>query len=277
MRALAAASIGLALLLGFTGVAAAESWQPVGSDVVRPLDEGQGLAVIERPGGTTVRYTGIATIPLDVAARGWTHVGDPGAARGYYVEPYERGDRGAKLFRVQAPDGSWAEYTHELEAWEARNNSFAAVSPDGQWLVTGEWGTSDRLLVHPMPGVAWTDPAANLPYVSAIRFDRPARDLQGCDFVTATQLLCSSDDPDGSLFGVTKPLLQLDLAAPVSGADVPATVTSLGQLPLESSCDGEFETEGIDYDERDATVRVVVLSPGVCVAVDSKTWRFQRG
>jgi hypothetical protein len=277
MRALAAASIGLALLLGFTGVAAAESWQPVGSDVVRPLDEGQGLAVIERPGGTTVRYTGIATIPLDVAARGWTHVGDPGAARGYYVEPYERGDRGAKLFRVQAPDGSWAEYTHELEAWEARNNSFAAVSPDGQWLVTGEWGTSDRLLVHPMPGVAWTDPAANLPYVSAIRFDRPARDIQGCDFVTATQLLCSSDDPDGSLFGVTKPLLQLDLAAPVSGADVPATVTSLGQLPLESSCDGEFETEGIDYDERDATVRVVVLSPGVCVAVDSKTWRFQRG
>lgn len=275
MRALAAAT---ALLLTFAGVAAAATgpWQPVGSDYARPLDESQGLAVIERPGGTAVRYTGIATIPPDVALRGWNHVGDPGAAHGYYVEPYQRDDRGAKLFRVQAPDGSWAEYTHELEPWEAVNNSFAAVSPDGQWLVAGEWGTSERLLVHPMPGAAWPDPNADLPYASAIRFDRPARDIQGCDFVSETQLLCSSDDPAGDLFGTTKPLLQLDLSAPVGGSDVTATVTSLGQLPLESRCDGEFEAEGIDYDERDGTLRVVVLSPGICVALDSKTWRFQR-
>lgn len=279
MRALAAASVGIVLSLGIAGLAAADTgpWQPVGSDVVRPLDEGQGLAVIERPGGTTVRHTGIATIPIDVASRGWNHVGDPGAGHGSYVEPYQRDDRGAKLFRVEAPDGSWAEYTHELEPWEATNNSFAAVSPDGRWLVAGEWGTTDRLLVHPMPGVAWTDTAANLPYASAIRFDRPARDLQGCDFVTATQLLCSSDDPSTDLFGVSKPLLQLDLSAPVGDADVPASVTALGQLPLESSCGGDFETEGIDYDERDATLRVIVLSPGVCVAFDSKTWRFRRG
>jgi hypothetical protein len=127
-----------------------------------------------------------------------------------------------------------------------------------------------------MPGVAWPDPAANLPYTSAIRFDRPARDIQGCDFVTDTQLLCSSDDPAGDLFGVTKPLLQLDLSAPVGSADVSATVTALGQLPLESGCAGEFESEGIDYDERDGTLRVIVLSPGICVAFDSKTWRFQR-
>ncbi|MGH3878931.1 MAG: hypothetical protein ACRDSK_18020 [Actinophytocola sp.] len=275
MRALAVAT---ALLLFFAGIASAATgpWQPVGSDVARPLDESQGLAVVERPGGTSVRYTGIATIPADVAARGWNHVGDPGAGHGYYVEPYQRDDRGVKLFRVEAPDGSWAEYTHELESWEATNNSFAAVSPDGRWLVAGEWGTTDRLLVHPMPGSVHQDPAVNLPYASAIRLDRPARDIQGCDFVTETQLLCSSNDPAGDLFGVTKPLLQLDLAAPVGGEDVSAAVTALGQLPLESACDGEFETEGIDYDERDGTLRVVVLSPGVCVAFDSKTWRFQR-
>lgn len=275
MRALAAATV---LLLFFAGVASAATgpWQPVGSDTARPLDESQGLAVVERPGGTSVRYTGIATIPVDVAARGWNHVGDPGAGHGYYVEPYQRDDRGAKLFRVEAPDGSWSEYTHALEPWEATNNSFAAVSPDGQWMVAGEWGTTDRLLVHPMPGIGWTDPAADLPYASAIRLDRPARDIQGCDFVSETQLLCSSDDPDGSLFGTTKPLLQLDLSAPVGADDVPATVTALGRLPLESACDGEFEAEGIDYDERDGTLRVVVLSPGVCVAFDSKTWRFRR-
>jgi hypothetical protein len=263
---------------GVTGAADAATgpWRPIGSDVARPLDESQGLAVIERPSGTTVRYTGIGTVPPDLASRGWSHVGDPGAGHGYYVEPYQREDRGAKLFRVESPAGAWAEYQHALEPWEALNNSFAAVSPDGQWLVAGEWGTMDRLLVHPMPGIAHPDPAANLPYASAVRLDRPVRDIQGCDFVTATQLLCSSDDPAGELFGVTKPLLQVDLAGPVGGTDVAGAVTLLGQLPLQSGCSGNFEAEGIDYDERDGTLRVVVLSPSVCVAFDSKTWRFQR-
>lgn len=276
MRAL---TVAVCLLLAIAGTAAASTgpWVPVGSDVARPLDESQGLAVVERPGGTTVRYTGIGTIPPGLAVRGWNHVGDPGAGGGHYVEPYQRDDRGAKLFRVEAPDGTWAEYTHALESWEAPNNSFAAVSPDSRWLVAGEWGTMDRLLVHPMPGVAHTDPGVNLPLASVVRLDRPVRDVQGCDFETATRLLCSSDDPAGELFGVTKPLLQVDLAAPVGADDVAGTVTALGRLPLESTCAGEFEAEGIDYDERDGTLRVVVLSPGICVAFDSKTWRFRRG
>jgi len=279
MRALAAAA---ALLLVFTGVAGAATglatgpWRPIGSDVARPLDESQGLATVDRDGGTVFRYTGVGTIPPGLAARGWNHVGDPGGGHGYYVEPYQRDDRGAKLFRVEAPDGTWVEYQHALESWEASNNSFAAVSPDGRWLVAGEYGTMSRLLVHPMPGVAHTDPAVNLPLSSTVVLDRPVRDIQGCDFVTDRQLLCSSNDPEGALFGVTKPLLQVDLDAPVSGLDVPGRVTALGQLPLESGCSGEFEAEGIDFDERDATLRVVVLSPSICVAFDSKTWRFRR-
>lgn len=127
-----------------------------------------------------------------------------------------------------------------------------------------------------MPGIAHSDPAANLSLSSTVVLDRPVRDIQGCDFVTDRQLLCSSNDPEGALFGVTKPLLQVDLDGPVSGSDVPGRVTALGQLPLESGCSGEFEAEGIDFDERDATLRVVVLSPGICIAFDSKTWRFRR-
>ena len=96
-------------------------------------------------------------------------------------------------------------------------------------MVTGEWGTMDRLLVLPMPGVGATDPSQNLPYASAIRLNHQVRDIQGCDFVTATQLLCSSDDPAGTLFGTTKPLLQVDLSAPVGTSDVTGQVTSLGQ------------------------------------------------
>jgi hypothetical protein len=54
------------------------------------------------------------------------------------------------------------------------------------------------------------------------------------------------------------------------------TVTSLGQLPVQSACTGAFEVEGIDYLEPDATLRVIVLSPSVCITTDSKTYRFQR-
>lgn len=251
-------------------------WNPIGSDRARPLDESQGLASIVRPNGTTFRYTGIGTIPASVSSRGWNHVGDPGTAHGWYVEPYQRDDRGAKLFRVQAPNGTWSEYQHALESWEANNNSFSAVSPDGRWMVAGEWGTMDRLLVHPMPGIAFTNPAQNLPYAFAIRLNKPVRDIQGCDFTSPTQLLCASDDPAGTLFGITKPLLQVDLASALSGSEVPAQVTALGKLPLESGCGGNFEVEGIDYDERDGTLRVIVLSPSICIVFDSKTWRFRK-
>ncbi|GAB3869379.1 hypothetical protein GCM10029964_001520 [Kibdelosporangium lantanae] len=251
-------------------------WSPVGSDHARALDESQGLASIVRGNQATFRYTGISTIPSSVSSRGWNHVGDPGTAQGYYVEPYQRDDRGAKLFRVEAPNGTWTEYQHALESWEANNNSFAAVSPDGRWMVAGEWGTMDHLLVHPMPGIAFTTPGQNLPLASVIHLGHPVRDVQGCDFTSATQLLCSSDDPEGSLFGLRKPLLQVDLSGPLSGSDVNAQVTALGQLPLESGCGGEFEVEGIDYDERDGTLRVIVMSPSICVIFDSKTWRFKK-
>ena len=269
----------LAALLAVVSPALAQAvtgWTEVGRDSARALDESQGLATIVRPSGTTIRYTGIGTIPADLSSQGWNHVGDPGSAQGWYVEPYQRDDRGAKLFRVQAPDGSWKNYKHSLESWEASNNSFAAVSPDARWLVAGEWGTMDRLLVHPMPGVVATDPAQNLPYASAIRLDHPVRDVQGCDFQTATRLLCASDDPDGSLFGTTKPLLQVDLAGALNGADVTGHVTSLGQLPLRSGCGGNFEVEGIDFDERDGTLRVIVMSPSICILFDSMTYRFKQ-
>ncbi|RSD08704.1 hypothetical protein EIY87_42950 [Amycolatopsis eburnea] len=269
----------LAALLAVVSPALAQAvtgWTEVGRDQARALDESQGLATIVRPSGTTIRYTGIGTIPADLNSQGWNHVGDPGSAQGWYVEPYQRDDRGAKLFRVQAPDGSWKNFKHTLESWEANNNSFAAVSPDARWMVAGEWGTMDRLLVHPMPGAAATDPAQNLPLAGTIRLDHPVRDVQGCDFQTATRLLCASDDPDGSLFGTTKPLLQIDLAGPLAGSDVSGHVTSLGQLPLRSGCGGNFEVEGIDFDERDNTLRVIVMSPSICILFDSMTYRFKQ-
>ncbi|MEU1462917.1 hypothetical protein ABZ467_19960 [Streptomyces sp. NPDC005727] len=259
---------------------AADTWTETGSDRADPLTESQGLASMEVPANSPNRYTGIGTIPIGLSSRGWNHVGDPDASYdGHYIEPYQRDSGNSKMFRVQAPGGGWSEYVHTLSAGEALNNSWAAVSPDGQWMLSGEWGTMNRLLVFPTPGVnPATSPSANLPQVAAVNLDHAVRDVQGCDFSGPTTLLCSSDDPDGSLFGLTKPLLRIDLsAAPNGTADVTGRVTALRQLPLRSSCSGGFEAEGIDYDRRTGVLRVIVVSPGFCVLTDSKTYKFTRG
>lgn len=259
---------------------AADTWTETGSDRADPLTESQGLTSVEVPANSPNRYTGIGTIPIGVSSRGWNHVGDPDASYdGHYIEPYQRDSGDSKMFRVQAPGGGWSEYVHTLSPGEALNNSWAAVSPDGQWMLSGEWGTMNRLLVFPTPGVnPATSPSANLPQVSAVGLDHAVRDVQGCDFSGPTTLLCSSDDPDGSLFGITKPLLRIDLsAAPNGTADVTGHVTALRQLPLRSSCPGSFEAEGVDYDRRTGILRVIVVSPGFCVLTDSKTYKFTRG
>ncbi|MGW2778858.1 hypothetical protein ACWC4C_41350 [Streptomyces olivaceoviridis] len=262
-----------------TPARAADTWTETGSDRADPLTESQGLTSVEVPANSPNRYTGIGTIPLGVSSRGWNHVGDPDASYdGYYIEPYQRDSGNSKMFRVQAPGGAWSEYVHTLSAGEALNNSWAAISPDGQWMLSGEWGTMTRLLVFPTPGVnPATSPSANLPQASTVRLDHAVRDVQGCDFSGPTTLLCSSDDPEGSLFGLTKPLLRIDLsAAPNGTAAVSGHVTALRQLPLRSSCSGTFEAEGIDYDRRSGILRVIVVSPGFCVLTDSKTYKFSR-
>jgi hypothetical protein len=268
-----------ALLTSAPPASAADTWTEAGSDRADALTESQGLTSVEVPAGAANRYTGIGTIPVGVSSRGWNHIGDPDASYdGHYIEPYQRDDGTTKMFRVQSPGGTWSEYVHTLGPGEARNNSWVAVAPAGQWMLAGEYGTMSRLLVFPTPGVnPGTSPSANLPQVSTVRLDHAVRDVQGCDFVTATQLLCSSDDPAGTLFGLTKPLLRIDLSAEPNGtADVTGHVTALRQLPLRSSCSGTFEAEGIDYDRRTGTLRVIVLSPGFCVLTDSKTYRFTR-
>ncbi|MCH5671904.1 hypothetical protein [Streptomyces gilvus] len=268
-----------ALLSAAPPASAADTWTEVGSDRADPLTESQGLTSVEVPVGSPNRYTGIGTIPLGVSSRGWNHVGDPDASsNGYYVEPYQADSGTAKMYRVQAPDGSWSEYVHTLSPGEALNNSWDAISPDGQWMLSGEYGTMTRFLVFPTPGVnASTSPTANLPQVATVNLDHAVRDVQGCDFSGPTTLLCSSDDPAGTLFGITKPLLQVDLsAAPNGTSDVSGHVTALRRLPLRSGCSGTFEAEGIDYDRRDGTLRVIVVSPGFCVLTDSKTYRFRK-
>ncbi|RFU37617.1 hypothetical protein DZF91_31970 [Actinomadura logoneensis] len=258
------------LAAALPGTAAADTlrlgpWKLTGSESRPSATSNQGLATVR---GRGLYFTGNGTVPDELRAAGWGHVGDPDSARGYVFDAYQwtAADPAAKMFLVTTPGGARYRYVHPLAPGELMNNSYAAVTPDGRWMVSGEWGTMDRLLVLPTPVLNPRTPrtGGTLPLAGRIRLDRPVRDVQGCDFVTATSLICATDDTGTDLFPTTKQLLRITLSAPLRGRDVTGRVASLGQLPLVSDCQGEFETEGVDYDPATGRLRVAVVPPSPC-------------
>ncbi|MDQ2724958.1 MAG: hypothetical protein M3Y36_05620, partial [Actinomycetota bacterium] len=243
-------------------------WHLVGHDARAALVSDQGVTTIDAP--PSVIYRGVLSIIPEVGLQGWVHIGDPDSWHGAIIDAYQ-GPPGAttKLFEVTSPNGSRHSYTHPLDPGELLNNSFAAVSPDGQWLVAGEFGIADRLLVLPMPGVnpARSADDGTLERVGNIALDHQVSDVQGCDFVTATRLLCATDDPGTALWPTDRQLLQVDLPGPLSARATTAHVSDLGPLPQQSVCAGTFETEGIDYDARSGLLRVEVVPPAPCDAL----------
>ncbi|MEV5574748.1 hypothetical protein AB0L06_32325 [Spirillospora sp. NPDC052269] len=258
-------------------------WQATGSSLVSSLFQNQGLATVRAFGGAHLWYTGNVVAP-DAQLKGWNHVGDPDFSHGYVVEPYQSGAASptSKMFRVYDTAHGFrpSDFVHKLVPGEAMNNSFAAVSRDGRWLVSGEWETENRLLITPMPKVnkAAADPAKDLPLTGRVVLDKPVRNVQGCVFTTATRLVCSSDDGNGTVDGVVRPLLQVDLAHAPDGHDVAGHVTALGPLPMESACKPDathnFEAEGLDYDASTGVLRVEVVQPGLCIPLTT-VWEFK--
>jgi hypothetical protein len=246
-------------------------WVGTGTSSVSSLTGGEGIA--SRAGGSLLTR-GLGSIPLRLRIAGWNHVGDPDIAGGYVFDAYQGGDSAtSKLFEVTTPAGQTYDYTHPLDAGELLNNSFATVSPDAQWLVAGEWGTVDRLQVFPAPLTNPSTPATGgaLAQAAPITLDRSVQDVQGCDFVSATRLVCASDD-------AAKDVLQVDLAHALDGTAVTGRVSTLFQVPRSSICTGGFETEGVDYDPAARLLRVEIVSPSVCaVATTVYTYRPTTG
>ena len=240
-------------------------WVETGTAYTDTLGGGQGLA--GRADGSLL-YRGLTDIPLDLRVKGWNHVGDPDIARGYVFDAYQGADTAtSKMFAVTTPAGKRYEYVHTLNPGEKVNNSFAALSPDAQWLVSGEWGDQNRLQVFPAPLLNPSTPSAGgaLKEAWQITLDKPVRDIQGCDFVTDTRLVCASNDATGTLFPEIRPLLQVDLPHRLDGGPVTGEVRSLFALPQRSVCtQGSFEAEGVDYDASSGTLRAEVIPPGVC-------------
>ncbi|MEV3859010.1 hypothetical protein AB0J38_32430 [Streptomyces sp. NPDC050095] len=248
----------LTLGAGAASATAAPSWTETGTSYVNSLTGSQGLA--SRADGSLVRR-GLASVPLDLRIAGWTHVGDPDVAGGYTFDAYQGGDDATKkMFAATAPDGKRTTYEHALDQGELLNNSFASVSPDRQWLVSGEWGTMSRLQVFPTPVLNASAPApgANLPQAGQISLDKPVQNIQGCDFTDTTHLLCSSDD-------AAKEVLAVALDRPLDGKPVAGHVTTAFAVPQRSICSGTFETEGIDYDAARGTLRVAIVPPAPCL------------
>jgi hypothetical protein len=242
---------------------------------------GQGMTtVLASDGSSHVVYRGALSIPLRLRVRReWVHIGDPGSYDGYLVDSYQGHDGShAKMFEVRTPDGRHEDFVHTLSPDEALNNSFATVSPDGQWLISGEWGDMDRLLVFPMPvlNAAAGGPDENLPLACTLQLDHPVRNVQGATHLSPTRLLCSTDDPGTDLWPSARQVLQLDLSRPLDGSSQTATVSYVGPVPLESRCTGTFETEGIDYDDATGDLRLAVIAPGRCQLFTS-IYRYRRG
>ncbi|MER5216518.1 hypothetical protein ABT063_39790 [Streptomyces sp. NPDC002838] len=250
-------------------------WAQTGTAYTDTLGGGQGLA--SRADGSLL-YRGLASIPLDLRIKGWNHVGDPDIARGHVFDAYQGADTAtSKMFAVTTPAGKRYEYVHRLNPGEKLNNSFATVSPDAQWLVSGEWGEQRRLQVFPAPLLNPSTPptGGDLKEAWQITLDKPVRDIQGCDFVTDTRLVCASNDATGTLFPEIRPLLQVDLPHKLDGQQITGKVKSLFALPQRSVCTGTFETEGVDYDTSSGTLRAQMIPPGVC-AVATAVHSYQQ-
>ena len=232
------------------------------------------MATVDPPGGTPYElYRGLASIPVSLAAAGWTHIGDPDSTDGYIFDAYQNSSSSSstKMFLVTTPSGATYQYVHTLVSGELYNNSFDAVSPDTQWMVSGEWGTMDHLQIYPTPLLnASTSPTGGTLDLSGyIELDHQINDIQGCDFISSSELICASDDSSESLFPNDKPLLEVDLSAPISGGNVTGHVVDLGSIPESSICSGTFEAEGVDYDPSTGILRVEIIQPSVCEVVTS--------
>jgi hypothetical protein len=248
------------------------------------LSAGEGVATVTPSSGSPYElYRGAGSIPLAELVQGWTHIGDPDSANGYIIDAYQGSSSGnKKMFLLTTPSGATHQYVHTLASGELYNNSFDnsfdAISPSTQWMVAGEWGTMTHLQVYPAPYFnSATNPGGGTLSLSGyINLSMPVSDIQGCDFVTATELICASDDSSDSIFANPFPLLEVTLAAPLNGGTVTGTVTDLGSIPQSSICSGTFEPEGVDYDPAAGVLRVEITQPGVC-EVATTVYEYKQG
>lgn len=226
------------------------------------------MATLTHPGGGQSEiYRGVGTIPAADRSEGWTHIGDPDSHDGYVIDNFQGSSSGGKkMFMVTTPSGKTYQYVHTLVPTELYNNSFDTISPDGQWMVAGTWTEQRTLQIYPTPLLNHRTPRKGgaLRLAGYIDLDHPVYDVQGCDFVTTIELVCSSTG-EQQVFTNPEPVLEIDLSAPLAGHNVKGHVIDLGSIPEHYLCPGTGESEGVDYDVKTGILRIEIIQPGGCI------------
>lgn len=192
--------------------------------------------------------------PSRVGRRGWTHIGDQDIYGGETYDAYENLDAGRKLYAVTGRGGTIRRYFHRLAAGEMANNSFVTVDPSGGYLVSGEWKVRERLLVFANPRAQRN--GSQVPLVGQINLDTPLENVQSCDFVDATRLVCAVDKPRQAVYSVR-------LSQPLTSGTTAGRVTRDFDVPKRSACGGGYEVEGIDYDVHRKVLSVGIIDPSL--------------
>jgi hypothetical protein len=247
---------------------------------------GQGLTTVVADGRPTVLYRGDWSIPKRLRNRGWVHIGDPGSWGGYVLDAYQGlGDARSKLYVVITPAGAEYDYDHPIDVTldppESFNNSFAAVSPDGQWMVSGEWGVKKRLLVFPTPLLNRATPRNGglLVLAGTIELDKPVRNVQGAAFIDERTLLCVTDDHGTEarppLWPVPRQLLAITLMDTLDALSTSGAVECVGALPTPRYGVGAPEVEGVDYQSTTGDLRVDIVPRFPWNQLLTAIYRFQ--
>jgi hypothetical protein len=231
-----------------------------------------GEGVASYPGGRLL-FRGFAQVPPPIRQLGFNHIGDEDIDRsGRTYDAYED-DHPApatKLFTITAPNGRVSDYPHPLARGEEFNNSFVSVSPNGRWLVSGEWDTEHRLLLLSNP--KGRPSGTSIPLAGTIVLRPSLYHVQGCDFFDAVTLICSTDN-------AVHAVVKVSLAAPLHRGVNRATDRRL-LIPREvSKCPGTgFESEGVDYNARTGRLTLGINEPGACVGTtDINVYKLAHG
>ena len=65
-------------------------WTTVGSYTENTLYAGEGVATVSQQGHRAdLLYRGLASVPSNLKAQGWAHIGDPDSADGYIFDAYQ--------------------------------------------------------------------------------------------------------------------------------------------------------------------------------------------
>lgn len=215
---------------------------------------------LEWAGPSGHAFRNLLGIPLPLLFGGYLHIGDIDAHGGRVYVPYENSGKGTEKAygAVDLASGrilGWS--VHQLDPGETYNNSWVAVSPDGEWMASGEWEDMTSFLVFRRADVG--KPSIDVAF--RIRLDAPLSLVQGCDFDGAVRLVCQDDT-------ASRRLLQIDLDRPLDGADVGSHTTVLGTTPADVAvpwlaplCKNPTETEGVDVSADGSTLRFLTVDP----------------